>query len=100
MAVATQPQIAIDERVVESAELEAALEGREVARAALSEARAAFKAADEPARGLIAALELDESPVRVGRFRLVVRKVEGRSVAFDTDPTSRLTITPDREESF
>jgi hypothetical protein len=100
MAVGAQPQIAIDERVVESAELEAALEAREEARAALREARAAFKAADEPARGLIAALELSEGPVRVGRFRLVVLEVEARSVAFDTEPTTRLTITPDREEAF
>jgi hypothetical protein len=100
MAVATQPQIAIDEHVVESPELEAALEAREVAKAAALEARKAFKETDDLARGLIAALELDERPARVGRFRLTLRKVAGRAVAFDTDPTTRLTITPDREEAF
>jgi hypothetical protein len=100
MAVAAQPQIAIDEAVVESPELEQALEAREAAKATAADARAAFKTADESARGLIAALELGEAPVRVGRFRLVVRKVAARSVAFDTDPTTRLTITPDRVEEF
>jgi hypothetical protein len=100
MAVAAQPQIAIEEHIVESPELEAALEAREVAKAAASEARAAFKTADDTARGLIGALELGETPARVGRFRIVVRKVDGRSVAFDTEPTTRLTITPDREEAF
>jgi hypothetical protein len=100
MAVAPQPQISIDERVVESPALEASLEAREVAKAALAEARAAFKVEDDKARGLIAELELGEAPARVGRFRLVVRPVEARSVAFDTDPTTRLTITPDREEAF
>jgi hypothetical protein len=100
MAVAAQPQIAIDEHVIESPELEAALEAREVAKAAASEARASFKAAHDTAAGLIAALELDERPARVGRFRLVVRKVDARSVAFDTEPTTRLTIRPDREEEF
>jgi len=100
MAVAAQPQIAIDERVVESPELEAALEAREVAKAAAGEARAALKAAHDKAVGLIGELELGEAPVRVGRFRLTVRKVEARSVAFDTEPTTRLTITPDREGEF
>jgi len=100
MAVAAQPQIAIDEHVVESPELEQALEAREAAKAAASEARAAFKAAHDTATVLIAALELGETTARVGRFRLMVRKVAARSVAFDTDPTTRLTITPDREETF
>jgi hypothetical protein len=100
MSVAAQPQIAIDERVIESPELEAALEAREVAKAATSEARATLKAAHEKAVALIGELELGETTVRVGRFRLTVRKVEARSVAFDTEPTTRLTITPDREEPF
>jgi hypothetical protein len=90
----------MDEHVVESAELEAALEAREVAKAAAREARAAFKEKHDAAAGLIAALELDESPTRVGRFRLVVRKVAARSVAFETDPTTRVTITADKEEAF
>jgi hypothetical protein len=100
MAVQERPQTSIDERLIESAELEAALEEREVAKDAARAARATFKSADESARELVKALELGETPARVGRFRLVVRKVAARSVAFDTDPTTRVTITADKEEAF
>lgn len=100
MAVQDRPQMATDERLVESAELEAALEAREVAKAAARDARSRFKETDDTARGLIGALELGETPARIGRFRLVVRKVAGRSVAFDTEPTTRVTITADRDEVF
>ena len=100
MAVQDRPQTAMDERVIESAELEAALEAREAAKVKAREARSTFAEADESARGLIGALGLGEQPARVGRFRLVVRKVAARSVAFDTEPTSRVTITADREEAF
>ena len=100
MAVQSQPQIAIDERVIESDELEAALEAREVAKAARREAHSSYASANTKARELIDALELDDSPARIGRFRLVVRPVEARSVSFETSPTSRVTITVDREEAF
>ena len=100
MAVQDRPQISIDERVIESAELEAALEAREVAKAAAGEARAAYAAANTLARGLIEALELDESPARIGRFRIVMRPVEARVVSFETSPTSRVTITVAGEDAF
>ena len=101
MAVQEKPQTALDERIIESAELEAALEAREAAKIAAREARSIYAAANEAARGLIGTLELGEDPARVGRFRLLVRKVAARSVAFDTTPTTRITITTtDQEEGF
>lgn len=91
MAARPQPQTALDEQVVESAELERVLEDREVAKGAAGEARKKFSTLDDLAKGTIADLD-DDATVRVGRFRVAKRSVAGRSVAFDTNPTSRLSI--------
>lgn len=88
-----QPQIALDEQIVESAELERVLEDREVAKGAAGEARKKFSTLDELAKGKIADLDLDDGgAVRVGRFRVTKSAVAARSVSFEIDPSMRLSI--------
>jgi hypothetical protein len=78
------PQLALDEKVVEIASLEEALEERHSARLAAGEARKAYKEAHEAAKVEIEKLELPEdTPVRAGRFRITRSAVAARSVAFD-----------------
>ena len=100
MAVAAQPQTAIGEHVVEDAELEAALEAREQAKAAASEARKTFAAADEAAKGRIHELDLGEGRARCGRFVIAERDLPARSVAFDTEASTRVTIRVAKDEPF
>lgn len=95
MPVTANAQTRIGEQVVEHDELEQALETREQAKLDAGEARKTYKSADEVAKALIAELELGEAPVRVGRFVIAVREIPARSVAFDTDPSTRLAIRVD-----
>jgi len=99
-AVKARPQLALAERQVEDVELEAALEAREVAKAAAAAARKVYADADELAKGRIRQLELGATPARCGRFVISERKVAPRSVAFDTAATTRLTIRADVEDVF
>jgi hypothetical protein len=93
------PQASLYEATLENAELEAALEAREVTKAAASAARKAHADADEHAKALVETLDLgDGAPVRVGRFLLTRKPVGARSVAFDTAATTRLTIRTLNEE--
>lgn len=99
MAVGAEAQTALDEQVIDDRELESVLEDREVAKGAAGEARKKFSTVDEIAKGKIGDLKLAEGDtVRVGRFRVTYKPVEGRSVAFDTQPTTRLTISPDKDD--
>jgi hypothetical protein len=87
------PQQSLYEAELENPELEAALEAREVTKASAAAARKAYNEADEHAKGLVEGLDLGNgAPVRVGRFLLTRTPVAARSVAFDTEPTTRLTI--------
>jgi hypothetical protein len=96
------PQTTIDEKVVENDKLEQALEEREKLKAKAGKARKDYAEADEWAKGLIGELRLDDgAAVRVGRFRVSRTAVAGRSVAFETQPSSRLTISLlDDEDGF
>jgi hypothetical protein len=88
-----EPQTSLYETTIENAELEAALEAREVSKAAAGAARKAYTEADEHTKALVEPLDLGNgAPVRVGRFVLTRRPVAARSVSFDTEPTTRLTI--------
>ena len=94
MTATPQPQASIYEATIENAELEQALEERERAKAKAGEARKEYAEIDEQAKTLVNGLDLgDDAPVRVGRFILTRRPVAARSVAFETSPTSRLTIS-------
>jgi hypothetical protein len=92
-------QTALDERVIEDAELEKVLEDRQVAKGNAGEARKKYGTLDELAKGKIADLQLEDGDaVRIGRFRISQSAVAPREVAFETNATSRLTISADSEE--
>lgn len=88
-----QAQASLYETTIENAELESALEKRQKAKDAAKAARAALKVEDEKAKGLIATLDLEGGAIRVGRFVVSQSSVAARSVAFETDPTTRLNIS-------
>lgn len=94
------PQTSLYEREVENDQLEAALEEREKLKAKAGKATKDYREADEWAKGLVGEIRLDDGDtVRVGRFVLTRTAVAGRAVAFETAPSSRLTIglLPDEE---
>jgi hypothetical protein len=83
----------MDETTIEDAELEDALEKRQVEKSALSEQRKAYKEANEATKVGIAKLELpDGHAVRIGRFRITRTAIPGRHVDFDVDPRSQVSI--------
>lgn len=87
-------QYGLFDQVIENEELEAALEEREKVNNSRKALNAKFKTADTEAKGLISALDLSaDDVVRCGRFRIKLSEVAGRSVAFETDPAERLTIS-------
>ena len=89
-------QLAMDEEVIHDKEAEAALEQRETRKAQLGAVRKEYKEADEEARFAIARHDIPEDgAVRFGRFRVSRRSVPARTVAFETEPTTRLTISVD-----
>lgn len=99
MAPKPEPQIALDERVIEDVELEKALEDREIAKGAAGEARKKYTTLDDLAKAKIAELSLEDGDaVRVGRFRVSQTAVEARTVSFETEPTSRLQIAVGKDE--
>jgi hypothetical protein len=100
MAVTSQPQTAIGETPIEDVALEAALEAREKAKDAASKARKAFKEVDDDAKARIRQLELGDAPARVGRFVIGERDVPGRSVSFESEPATRITIRLAKDEPF
>lgn len=93
MRLVPQPQASLYEATIENADLEAVLEQRQRAKDKASSARKTLDELTDQAKALIEQLDLGEgAPVRVGRFVLERKAVAGRSVAFDTGPTTRLTI--------
>ena len=93
MPARTVAQLAFDEHVIEDADLEEALEERHKRRESLRAVRLFYKEADERAKGEIAKQELSEGvALRVGRFRITRTDIPPRSVSFDTQGSSRLTI--------
>ena len=98
MAVTESPQTSMEERIVDSDQLERQLEARESLRQHLSGARKTFAEADEQARAMIAEFSLTDGEVaRCGRFRIAKRHIASRSVSFDTSESSRLSITCDKD---
>ena len=92
MTIAPQTQTTIYEQVVDDPTLEELLERREAAKAAAAKTRKAYKEVDDQAKGRIRELELGDTPARIGRFVVGESTVAGRSVAFDTEPTTRVSI--------
>jgi hypothetical protein len=94
MAVDLEPQLAIDEQAITDPDLEAALERRLRAKDDVAEVTGSYKRAHEDVLGLLAKHPPipEDAAYRVGRFRIAVRHVEGRSVEFTTEPRNQLTI--------
>jgi hypothetical protein len=94
MAIEADPQDGLFDRVVEDGDLISALEEREKRNNSRKAVNAKYKEQHEKVKGMIDAFALgDEEVVRVGRFRIQMQRREGRSVAFDTSPSRRMTIS-------
>lgn len=93
MAVRQRPQMAFDEKAVEDAALENALELRQKRKDSLDAVREQFNEANEAAQAEITKLDLgDGTVVRVGRFRIERKFYPGRSVQFESVGKSRTRI--------
>lgn len=91
--IAPQPQLGMDEKVVEDADLEKILEARLRAADDRNEAAGVFKTHDVDAKEKIAALELEDGDViRVGRFRIKKTVSQPRHVEFDAASAPRISI--------
>lgn len=89
-----QDQLAIDETLINDPTLESALEERQVAKIEKGRATKVYKEAHAAAAAEIEKQELPEGrAIRVGRFRITRSSVSARSVAFETSPTTRVSIT-------
>jgi len=94
MAVALDPQLALDEKAVEDPDLLAALERHLRAKQDVAEAAAVVKAALEDIQRELAKhpkVTVDTA-LRVGRFRLSIRLVEASHREFDVAEREQLKI--------
>lgn len=94
MATSLDPQLALDERAINDPDLEKALERRLRAGDDVAEARGVFKTADAEVKAAIekiADFGVDEA-LRVGRFRITKRHVEGGLVEFERKSSDQLRI--------
>lgn len=98
MATKAEGQLGMDERIVEDPEVEAALERRQTAKDQASAVRARYEEANVAAAAAIDGLNLAEGEVvRIGRFRVSRNSVPARSVAFETEATTRVSIVAAEE---
>lgn len=94
MAVAAEAQTRLDERIVDSTELESLLEERATAKERAAMANSTAKGLDERAKTMVEEyLEGDEGVIRVGRFRITKSAIPARSVSFETSPATRVRIS-------
>lgn len=92
-APAGDPQMGMDERIVDDASLEALLDKREELKLARKEAQAAFKEKDDAVKARIAEFDLGDGEVaRCGKYRVERKVVKPRSVSFETSGSSRYAI--------
>ncbi len=80
-------QISLDDRIIKNPELEAKLEERQ----GLKESAAAYRKADKEAKVLAEALN-EPTPFRVGRFIIDKTTRPPKTVSFETDGSSSITI--------
>lgn len=98
MATKVQAQLAIDERVIEDPDLEAALELRQKRKEELEDPKRAYTEADTAAKALLQdVIEVGEIG-RIGRFRLERKATAARSVSFEAGAGERITISVQDEE--
>lgn len=94
MPASLDPQLAMDERAINNPDLEAALERHLRARDDVAEARGVVKVEKKRIDALldtVADFEPDTA-LRVGRFRVTKRHIEGSHREFDTAPRDQISI--------
>lgn len=97
---AVDPQDGLFDKVIEDADLEAALEERERIRLQRLEVNHAFKTADEQAKNALVDHDISAGDVvRCGRFRIKKTAIQPRQVSFDTSGSERLNIGTIDEEA-
>lgn len=90
---AGDPQDGLFDRTVDDSNLEALLDQREDLKRARKEAQAAFKETDDAVKARIAEFDLPDGEVaRCGKYRIEKKATKPRSVAFETEGSSRLDI--------
>lgn len=93
MVLRAVDQTAFDEQRIDDREVEAALDARQRAKEAARGPTAAYGEANEVARQMIQRLELPPGAVaRVGRWRIAARRVEPRSVQFESKGRTQYDI--------
>lgn len=94
MSATIDPQTEINEIELTNPRLLAALEERQNLKTDVKTARKAYKTADDTAKALLGEHDLEDGQVaRIGQFKITKRAIPSRSVTFETDPSSRLTIS-------
>jgi len=98
-SIKADEQLGMDEKHIDDADIEQALEARQRAKDERAEKNLAVKNATEKVKSLIGRLEMpdpdDETKpivVRVGRFRITKRFVKGKTVSFATEDRVQLTF--------
>jgi hypothetical protein len=94
MAVSTDPQLAMDERALNHPDLEQALERHLRAKDDVAELRGTLKNARKKVDALIETIADFEpdTALRIGRFRITKRHVEGGHVEFDKAARDQISI--------
>lgn len=89
-----QPQLSMDETVIDDPHIAAALEARQDKKDELNALRKEYDEVNDKALAAVERLELPEGRVvRVGRFRIARQSVAAGHVEFDKKASSRLQIT-------
>lgn len=89
------PQTTLYETVIDNPDVEAALEKREKLKQRSKALAKDYRQADAAAKEALNQLDLGaDAPVRIGRFVVSMRQLEGRVVSFETGPSTRLNIKP------
>jgi len=94
MATEPQDQLGMDEQVLEDEELENALKRRQVMKEQLGDYRKDYKSINDRVRLLLERYEFpdDGGALRVGAFRITATEIKARSVSFETDSRTQISI--------
>jgi hypothetical protein len=94
MPASLDPQLALDEKAITNPELEQALERHLRARDDVAEARGVVKVEKKRIDALLESVDDFEpdTALRVGRFRITKRHIEGAHREFDTAPRDQISI--------
>lgn len=94
MSATIDPQTEINEIELDNPRLLQTLITRQDRKNDVKAARKTYKEADDTARALLGEHDLQDGQVaRIGQFKITKKAVASRNVQFETDPTSRLTIS-------